>query len=75
MILFFILSLMNLNYVTSNQFHIWNSRKPKKSLLVTFPRGIQYNSISVKDTECVITLNTIEHSVYDPQDNPVQIQD
>lgn len=47
----------------------------KKSLLVTFPRGIQYNSISVKDTECVITLNTIEHSVYDPQDNPVQIQD
>lgn len=47
----------------------------KKSLLVTFPRGIQYNSISVKDTECVITLNTIEHSVYYPQDNPVQIQD
>ena len=49
--------------------------KKKKSLLVTFPRGIQDNSISVKDTECVITLNTIEHSVYDPQDNPVQIQD
>lgn len=49
--------------------------KKKKSLLVTFPRDIQYNSISVKDTECVITLNTIEHSVYYPQDNPVQIQD
>ena len=27
----FHLSLMNLNYVTSNQFHIWNSRKPKKN--------------------------------------------